>query len=141
MGAAEGTFDFDLELKKRSSVATILDKNSYTFNWIPFIPESLCFQKLCHGQVRDQSQINSPQETLRGPSFLQFPNIVSWTSQKSVTNKHLPFSHQEKVQEVLHLLSASFNSSPFSILLFSVFFTASHHLMKLVCKGKYLSQF
>ena len=35
MGAAEGTFDFDLELKKRSSVATILGKNSYTFNWIP----------------------------------------------------------------------------------------------------------
>ena len=26
MGAAEGTFDFDLELKKRSSLATILDK-------------------------------------------------------------------------------------------------------------------
>ena len=37
MGAAEGTFDFDLDLKKRSSVATILDKNSYTFNWIPSI--------------------------------------------------------------------------------------------------------
>ena len=35
MCAAEGTFDFDLELTKRSSVATILDKNSYTFNWIP----------------------------------------------------------------------------------------------------------
>ena len=35
MGAAEGTCDFDLELKKRSSVATILDKNSYTSNWIP----------------------------------------------------------------------------------------------------------
>ena len=31
MGAAEGTFDFDLELKKRSSLATILDKNSFTF--------------------------------------------------------------------------------------------------------------
>ena len=35
MDAAEGTFDFDLELKKRSFLATILDKNSYTFNWIP----------------------------------------------------------------------------------------------------------
>ena len=35
MGAAEGTFDFDLELKKRSSLVTILDKNSYSFNWIP----------------------------------------------------------------------------------------------------------
>ena len=35
MGAAEGTFDFDLELKKRSPLATILDKNSYTFDWIP----------------------------------------------------------------------------------------------------------
>ena len=35
MGASEGTFDFDLELKKRSSLATILDKNSYTFYWIP----------------------------------------------------------------------------------------------------------
>ena len=35
MGAAESTFDFDLEWKKRSSVATILDENSYTFNWIP----------------------------------------------------------------------------------------------------------
>ena len=35
MGAAEGTFEFYLELKKRSSVATILDKNSYTFKWIP----------------------------------------------------------------------------------------------------------
>ena len=35
MVTAEGTFDFDLELKKRSSLATILDKNSYTFNWIP----------------------------------------------------------------------------------------------------------
>ena len=35
MGAAEGTFDFDLELKKRSSEAAILDKISYTFNWIP----------------------------------------------------------------------------------------------------------
>ena len=35
MGVAEGTFDFDLELKKRSSLATILDKNSYTSNWIP----------------------------------------------------------------------------------------------------------
>ena len=32
MGASEGTFDFDLELKKRSSLATIVDKNSYTFN-------------------------------------------------------------------------------------------------------------
>ena len=29
------TFDFDLELKKRSSLATSLDKNSYTFHWIP----------------------------------------------------------------------------------------------------------
>ena len=35
MGAAEGTFDFDFESKKRSSSATILDYNSYTFNWIP----------------------------------------------------------------------------------------------------------
>ena len=35
MGAAEVTFDFDLELKKRSSLATILDQNSYTFNWMP----------------------------------------------------------------------------------------------------------
>ena len=35
MGVAEGIFDFDLELKERSSLATILDKNSYTFNWIP----------------------------------------------------------------------------------------------------------
>ena len=35
MCAAEGTFDFYLELKKTSSVATILDKNSYTFKWIP----------------------------------------------------------------------------------------------------------
>ena len=35
IGAAEGTFDFDLELKKRSFLATILDKNSYTFNSIP----------------------------------------------------------------------------------------------------------
>ena len=35
MGSAEGTFDFDLESKKRSSLETILDKNSYTFNWIP----------------------------------------------------------------------------------------------------------
>ena len=32
--AAEGTFDFDLELKKRSSVESILDKNRYTFYWI-----------------------------------------------------------------------------------------------------------
>ena len=31
MGAAEGTFEFYLELKKRSSVAKNLDKNSYTF--------------------------------------------------------------------------------------------------------------
>ena len=30
MGAAEGTFDFDLELKKISSLATILDRNSNT---------------------------------------------------------------------------------------------------------------
>ena len=37
MGAAEGTIDFYLELKKRSSVGTILDKNSYTFNWIPAV--------------------------------------------------------------------------------------------------------
>ena len=36
MGAADVTFDFDLELKKRSSSATILDKNSCTFNWIPW---------------------------------------------------------------------------------------------------------
>ena len=35
MGAAEGTFYFDLILKKRSSLATILDQNSFTFNWIP----------------------------------------------------------------------------------------------------------
>ena len=28
MGAAEGTFDFDLELKKISSLAKILDKNT-----------------------------------------------------------------------------------------------------------------
>ena len=33
--AAEGIFDFYLKLKKRSSVETILDKNSYTFFWIP----------------------------------------------------------------------------------------------------------
>ena len=37
MGAAECKFNFDLELKKRSSVATILDQNSYTFNWIPTV--------------------------------------------------------------------------------------------------------
>ena len=42
MGAAEGSFDFDLELKKRSSVATISDKNSYTFNWIPKIVKTYC---------------------------------------------------------------------------------------------------
>ena len=35
MVVAECTFDFDLELKKRTSLATILDKNSYTFNWTP----------------------------------------------------------------------------------------------------------
>ena len=40
-GAAEGTFDFDLELRKKSFLATILDKNSSTFNRIPFLPESL----------------------------------------------------------------------------------------------------
>ena len=40
MDAAEVTFDFDLKLKKRSFIETILDKNSYTFNWIPFI--SVC---------------------------------------------------------------------------------------------------
>ena len=34
MSAAEGTFGFDRELKKRSSLATVLDKNSYIFNWI-----------------------------------------------------------------------------------------------------------
>ena len=34
MGATKGTFDFDIELKKRSSLTTILD-NSYTFNIIP----------------------------------------------------------------------------------------------------------
>ena len=33
--AAEGTFDSDLEMKKRSSLMTILDENSYTFYWIP----------------------------------------------------------------------------------------------------------
>ena len=37
MGPAEVTFDLDLELKKRSFIATFLDKNSYTFNWIPNI--------------------------------------------------------------------------------------------------------
>ena len=35
IGIAEGTFDFDLEWKKRSSIATILENISYTFNWIP----------------------------------------------------------------------------------------------------------
>ena len=36
MGPAKVTFDFDLQLKKGSLIATILDKkNSYTFNWIP----------------------------------------------------------------------------------------------------------
>ena len=43
MGAADVTFGFNLELKKRSSSATILDKNSYTFNWIPFF-RSLNFE-------------------------------------------------------------------------------------------------
>ena len=37
MGVAEGTFGFDLELKKRSSLVTISDKISYTFNWIPIL--------------------------------------------------------------------------------------------------------
>ena len=36
-GCAEGTFDFDLELKKRSSLGTILDNNHYTLNWIPVL--------------------------------------------------------------------------------------------------------
>ena len=36
MGAAEGTFDIDLELKKSSSVATTSDEKSNTFNWIQF---------------------------------------------------------------------------------------------------------
>ena len=35
MGPAEVTFDFDLKLKERSFIATILEKNSNTFNWIP----------------------------------------------------------------------------------------------------------
>ena len=34
MVAAWVRLDFELELKKRSFLATILDKNSYTFNWI-----------------------------------------------------------------------------------------------------------
>ena len=40
MGVAEGMFDFDLESKERSSLPTILDQNSYTFNWIPQRSES-----------------------------------------------------------------------------------------------------
>ena len=47
MGAAEGIFDFDLELKKRSSLATILDKNSYSFNGIP----EVCGALNCWGGV------------------------------------------------------------------------------------------
>ena len=35
MVAAEETFNFNLKLKKRAFIATILDKNSYTFAWIP----------------------------------------------------------------------------------------------------------
>ena len=42
MCVAEGIFDFDLELKKRSSLATILGKNSYTFDWIPITCYVLC---------------------------------------------------------------------------------------------------
>ena len=49
MFAAEGTFDFDLELKKRSSLVTILDKNSYTFNWIPITAHIACYKPvLCN---------------------------------------------------------------------------------------------
>ena len=46
MGAAEGTFKFDLELKKWSSIALILDKNSYTLNWIPNLIHDIfvCFR-------------------------------------------------------------------------------------------------
>ena len=39
MGAAEGAFDFDLKSKKRSSLATIVDKNSYTVHWIPIVSQ------------------------------------------------------------------------------------------------------
>ena len=38
MDDAEVTFDFDLELKKRSSLA-IFDKNNYTFTWIQSKPQ------------------------------------------------------------------------------------------------------
>ena len=61
MGAAEGTFDFDLELKKRSSLATILDKNSYTFDWIPW-------QCLASGRDSDSfNDLESLQTWIWGP--------------------------------------------------------------------------
>ena len=34
MGAAEVALDFDLELKKKSSLAAVLDKSSFTFHWM-----------------------------------------------------------------------------------------------------------
>ena len=59
MGAAEGTFDFDLELKKRSSLATILDKN-YTLNWIPtlmLLVSEAMLQKQLHRMILKPAMI------------------------------------------------------------------------------------
>ena len=83
---AEGTFDFDLGWKQRLSLATILDKISYTFNWNPYLRNQGRARArhqprgsiMCQRQCRPSSRISTTLQSQRGVTVTQSSPSRRW---------------------------------------------------------------